>query len=188
MRLCVFCGSNPGTNPMFIEVAAALGSGLAAMGAELIYGGGHLGLMGAVADATLAAGGRVTGVIPAAMWDREIGHRGLTELHVVANMHERKQMMSDLADGFLALPGGFGTFEELFEQLTWLQLGHHRKPVVALDIDNFYRSAFDLVSQAITSGFVKPIHGELFRRATTVESALALVAQPIGDLPEKWID
>ena len=128
-RVAVFCGSNPGTDPVYAEAAAALGRTLAERGIGLVYGGGAVGLMGIVADAVLAGGGEVVGVIPQLLWDKEVGHRGLTELLVVASMHERKLAMADRADAFIGLPGGVGTFEELFEAITWTQLGIHTKPV-----------------------------------------------------------
>jgi uncharacterized protein (TIGR00730 family) len=129
MRLCVFCGSSEGAHPGYRAGAEALGRHLAGSGVGLVYGGGKVGLMGAVADAALAAGGEVVGVMPRPLVEKEIGHSGLTTLHVVGSMHERKAMMADLADGFVALPGGLGTFEELFEIWTWAQLGYHAKPV-----------------------------------------------------------
>ncbi|MBN8999547.1 MAG: TIGR00730 family Rossman fold protein, partial [Rhizobiales bacterium] len=135
MRVCVFCGSSAGNRPGYREAALALGRTLAERGAELVYGGSKVGLMGAVADAALAAGGRVIGIIPTSLRDKEIAHEGLTELYVVGSMHERKAMMADMSSGFIALPGGIGTLEELFEIWTWAQLGYHRKPVGLLDIE-----------------------------------------------------
>ena len=136
--VCVFCGSHPGDDPAYEEAARALGETLAAMGIELVYGGGHVGLMGAIADAALAAGGEVTGVMPRALVDREIAHTGLTRLHVVGSMHERKAMMSELSEGFVVLPGGSGTLEEFFKVLTWAQRGEHGKPCGLLNVAGYY--------------------------------------------------
>lgn len=151
--VCVYCGSSPGNRPEYAEAAALLGRTLAARGLALVYGGGKVGLMGIVADSVLAHGGTVVGVIPDALMQKEVGHRGLTELHVVRNMHERKQMMADRADAFIALPGGVGTFEELFETFTWLQLGYHDKPVGLLNVAGFYDGMLGFLSHAVHEGF-----------------------------------
>jgi uncharacterized protein (TIGR00730 family) len=137
-RVCVYCGSATGANPAHRDAAEKLGVLLATRGIGLVYGGGNVGLMGVIADAALRAGGEVIGVIPGALMDKELGHTGVTKLHVVASMHERKQLMADLSDGFIALPGGIGTLEEFFETLTWLQLGFHNKPVGLLNVAGFY--------------------------------------------------
>src|SRR5438132_5599928 len=137
-RLCVFCGSSPGQRPIHAESARSLGMIMAARGLALVYGGGHVGLMGVLADAVLETGGRVVGVIPRTLWDREVGHRALTELHVVETMHERKAKMASLADAFVALPGGLGTLEEIFEVWTWGQLGIHGKACGFLDVGGYY--------------------------------------------------
>lgn len=187
-RVCVYCGSSAGNDPAFSDVARTLGQALAAAGIELVYGGGRVGLMGVVADACLEAGGKVIGVIPQALWDREVGHTGLTELRIARDMHDRKATMETLADGFVALPGGFGTYEELFEQVTWLQIGSHRKPIVVLDVADFYRPLFALVEQATTSGFVKPVHGQLLQRATNADEAIELLRRPSIEPVSKWID
>lgn len=139
--ICVYCGSNAGSKPAYTERAIALGDRIARDGLRLVYGGGNVGLMGTVANAVLAAGGEVTGVIPRQLADWEVAHRGLTELEIVGSMHERKSRMFDLADGFVALPGGFGTMEEIFEMLTWRQLGIGNKPCAFLDVDGFYAPA-----------------------------------------------
>lgn len=157
-RLCVYCGSNRGAAPGFASAASALGRALALRGIGVVYGGGHVGLMGVLADAALEAGGEVIGVIPAALQEKELGHPGLTELHVVASMHERKQMMADLGDGFIAMPGGIGTLEELFETFTWLQLGFHQKPVALLNTLGFYDPLIAFVRQLTRDGFLKPEH------------------------------
>lgn len=136
--VCVYCGSRTGDSPLFMQAARQVGELIARSGGRLVYGGGKVGLMGAVADATLAAGGTVLGVIPQALMDREVGHRGITELQVVDTMHERKLAMAEAADAFLALPGGIGTLEELYEMWSWQQLGYHDKPVALLNVDGFY--------------------------------------------------
>ena len=144
--VCVYCGSADGFRPEYRAAAEELGSSLADSGFGLVYGGAHVGLMGAVADAVLAAGGRAIGVIPQQLVDREVAHRGLTELHVVANMHERKYQMAEMADAFVALPGGYGTLDELCEVLGWAQLGLHRKPIVLLDIADYWQPFFATIS------------------------------------------
>lgn len=161
-RLCVFCGSSVGKHPDDAASAATFARLCVAQGAEVIYGGGSIGLMGIVADAALAAGGKVIGVIPEFLATRELRHDGLTELHVVSSMHTRKAMMADLADGFVALPGGLGTFEELFEVLTWAQLGLHQKPIGLLNPRNFFAGFLLQIERAIQDGFCRPEHRELF--------------------------
>ncbi|MEZ0169125.1 TIGR00730 family Rossman fold protein [Microvirga sp. TS319] len=158
MRLCVFCGSSAGQDPVYVETARVLGETLARNGIELVYGGASVGLMGAVADAVLAAGGRVVGVMPQSLVDKEIAHAGLSELRVVGSMHERKALMAELSDGFIALPGGLGTFEELFEVWTWAQLGYHKKPCALLNAAGFYDKLADFLDDVVERGFVKPIH------------------------------
>lgn len=157
-RLCVYCGSSRGRSGLFAEAAAALGRELAAREIGLVYGGGNVGLMGVLADAALAGGGEVIGVIPQALQEKELGHAGLAALHVVNSMHERKQLMADLSDGFMALPGGVGTLEELFETFTWLQLGFHQKPVGLLNVAGFYDGLVDFVRHLRSEGFLKPEH------------------------------
>ncbi len=158
MRLCVFCGSNAGQDPVYLEVARALGETLAANGIDLVYGGASVGLMGAVADASLSKGGHVIGVMPQTLVDKEIAHRGLSDLRVVGSMHERKALMAELADGFIALPGGLGTFEELFEVWTWAQLGYHGKPCALLNVAGFYDKLISFLDDVTGRGFVKPVH------------------------------
>ena len=155
-RVCVFCGSSPGTRPAYAEAARALGRALADRRLGLVYGGGNVGLMGVVADAALDAGGEVIGVIPHALMAREIGHGGVTTMHVVDSMHERKALMADQADVFIALPGGVGTFEELFEAITWTQLGLHAKPCGLLNVDGFYDDLLRFLDHAWAEGFIKP--------------------------------
>ena len=157
-RICVYCGSSEGRDTEYFEAARALGGTLAERGIDLVYGGGHVGLMGAVADATLDAGGDVYGVMPQALVDREIAHEGVTELVVVDSMHERKARMADLADGFVALPGGFGTLEELMEVLTWAQLGFHRDPCGLLDVGGYYASLVEFFDHQVEEGFVSADH------------------------------
>jgi uncharacterized protein (TIGR00730 family) len=153
-RVCVFCGASPGRDPRYAAAAAAVGAELARRGIELVYGGGRLGLMGILADATLAAGGRVIGVIPSGLVDRELAHRGVTELQIVATLHERKGQMADLSDAFIALPGGLGTLEELAEVLSWAQLGLHAKPIGVLDVAGYYGPLVAHLDHAAAEGFV----------------------------------
>ncbi|HLF40593.1 MAG TPA: TIGR00730 family Rossman fold protein [Acidimicrobiia bacterium] len=160
-RVCVFCGSSPGARPDYREAAVAMGTVLAEEGIGLVYGGGCVGLMGAVADAALAAGGEVIGIIPEHMRSREIAHYGLSDLRVVDSMHERKALMYDLADGFVALPGGLGTLEELFEITTWCQLGLKVKPTGLLDVAGFFTPLVDFLDHVTAEEFVKPVHRRL---------------------------
>jgi uncharacterized protein (TIGR00730 family) len=154
LRICVYCGSRPGTRPEYAAAARQLGAAIGARGWQLVYGGGHVGLMGIVADATLAAGGTVVGVITEALMQREVGHRGLTELHVVRTMHERKQLMAERADVFIALPGGIGTMEELFEVWTWRQLGYHDQPIGLVDVAGYYESFLRFCRSMVDEGFL----------------------------------
>jgi len=157
-RLCVFCGSSCGAREEFSSVARALGAELVRRGLELVYGGGRVGLMGVLADAVLAAGGRVVGVIPKALATKELAHDALTGLHVVGTMHERKALMAELADGFIALPGGLGTLEEFCEVVTWSQLGIHVKPCGLLNVEGYYDSLLSLFDHAVAERFVRPEH------------------------------
>lgn len=152
--LCVYCGSRPGAAPAYADVARQVGQWIGQHGGQLVYGGGRGGLMGVVADAALAAGGRVIGIIPRALVEREHAHRGCTELHVVDTMHERKRLMAEHADAFLALPGGIGTFEEFFETWTWRQLGYHNKPIGLLNQDSYYDALLSFVHHSVASGFM----------------------------------
>jgi uncharacterized protein (TIGR00730 family) len=187
-RICVFCGSSPGTRPAYLEAARTVGSTLARRGIGLVYGGGSVGLMGAVADAALAAGGEVTGVIPRALQLRELAHAGLTRLHVVTSMHERKARMADLADAFLALPGGMGTLEELSEILTWAQLGLHAKPCGLLDVRGYYRPLVAFFDHAVADGFLRPEHRRMVMVGDDVEALLASFAAYRPPAVERWID
>jgi uncharacterized protein (TIGR00730 family) len=155
--LCVFCASSIGANPIYAESARRFGEALAARGIALVFGGGCVGLMGVIADAAIGAGGRVIGVIPRALVEREIAHRGLTTLHVVETMHERKQRMADLADAFVMLPGGFGTWDEFCEVVTWAQLGIHRKPLGVLNVGGYYDPMLAMADRAVAEGFVSAV-------------------------------
>ena len=157
-RICVFTGSNTGNRPEYKEAAQALGKEMAARGLGLVYGGASVGLMGIVADAVLAGGGEALGVIPRGLFRREIGHKGLTQLYEVESMHERKALMADLADGFIALPGGYGTFDELFEIITWGQLGLHSKPIGLLDVVGYFAPLLAFIAHASKEGFIRPEH------------------------------
>jgi uncharacterized protein (TIGR00730 family) len=159
--ICVYCGANAGASPRFAEEARALAAALVERNLSLVYGGGNVGLMGIIADEVLRLGGEVTGVIPTALVEREVGHTGLTRQFIVKNMHERKAMMAQLADGFIAMPGGLGTLEELFEVLTWAQLGIHSKPIGLLNVDGYYNGLVDFVRHATEQGLVRPQHAQL---------------------------
>ncbi len=185
--VCVFCGSNPGRRPAFVDVARAVGRSLALSGVRLVYGGGGVGLMGAVADAALEAGGEVAGVIPRHLAEREIAHSRLTELHVVDSMHERKALMSELADAFVTLPGGFGTLEETFEVLTWSQLGLHVKPLLVLDVDGFYEPLTAFLDSAVEVGFLRPEHRALLLVEREPERILERLVAFVPPSVEKWL-
>lgn len=186
-RLCVFCGSSVGNNPAYAEAATAMGTLLAKRGIGLVYGGGNVGLMGVVADAALAAGGEVIGVIPRALHDREVAHHGVTDLRIVDSMHTRKAMMADLSDAFVAMPGGVGTFEEFFEAITWTQLGLHRKACGLLNVAGFYTPLALFIDQAVTDGFIKPVHRAAIVVDDNPERLLdTLTTIEIPDVP-KWI-
>jgi uncharacterized protein (TIGR00730 family) len=176
VRICVFCGSNRGNHPAYLEQATVFGRLLATRDIGLVYGGAHVGLMGALADAALAAGGEVIGVIPQALMDREIAHRGLTELRVVTSMHERKAQMAELSDAFVALPGGIGTLEELFEVWTWNQLGIHAKPCGVLNVRRFYDPLSAFLDHVVSEGFLKPENRGALRVEEEPEALLAALA------------
>jgi uncharacterized protein (TIGR00730 family) len=167
-RICVFCGSSVGARPRYAAAARELGRTLAGRGLGVVFGGGKVGLMGVLADAALAAGGEAIGVIPEALVAREIAHNGLTELRVVRSMHERKTLMADLADAFIALPGGYGTFEEFFEAVTWTQLGIHRKPCGLLNVDGYYDALLALLDRAVSDGFIRGVNRSLVLDAPDV--------------------
>jgi uncharacterized protein (TIGR00730 family) len=170
--ICVYCGSSSGANPVYAQAARAFGRALVNANLTLVYGGGRVGLMGMIADEVMAHKGRAIGVIPELLMEKEVGHSGLTELHIVANMHQRKKMMADLADAFVALPGGIGTLEELFEAHTWAQLGYHRKPVALLNVHGFYDPLLAMLRHMVDEGFLRAPHHDLLQVET---SPVALV-------------
>lgn len=172
MRICVFCGSSPGRGDLYLAAARELGRVLAERGIELVYGGARVGTMGELANAALTAGGRVIGVIPEHLMSREVGHDGLTELHVVRDMHERKATMAELSDGFIALPGGAGTLEELAEVWTWAQLALHAKPIGLLDVAGFYQPFRQFVLHMVTEEFLRPRHQEMLLIDESIERIL----------------
>ena len=184
-RICVFCGSHDGRAPAWRDAARALGTAIAASGIELVYGGGGRGMMGAVADAALAARGRVIGVIPRDLFQREFLHGGLTELHAMNGMLERKALMAELSDGFISLPGGIGTMDELFEMWTWTQLGIHAKPSVLLNVDGYYDSLIAFLDEMTEAGFLGPDPRAILRSAETADEALSTLrlATALGGAP-----
>lgn len=172
MRWCVFCGSSPGNEPRFVGYATELGLALAGRGIELVYGGGRVGMMGALADAVMAAGGRVTGIIPRALEEREVAHRGISDLHIVESMHERKALMAQLSSGFIALPGGYGTLEEFCEAVTWVQLGIQQKPCVLANLDGYYDPLVAMFDQGVASGFISSSNRTIVTVVTTIAALL----------------
>lgn len=186
--VCVYCGSNPGTKPVYAGRAIALGTRLAQQGLALVYGGGNVGLMGIVADAVLAAGGEVIGVIPEQLVGWEVAHRGVTRLEVVANMHERKARMFDLSDAFVALPGGFGTLDEMFEMLTWRQLGIGDKPCAFLDVDGFYAPLVAMMDRMVAEGFVHAEQRRDLWHGDDIETMLAWMHAYVPAQAGKWLD
>jgi uncharacterized protein (TIGR00730 family) len=188
-RLCVFTGSRPGNRPEYAEAARELGTAIARRGMGLVYGGANVGVMREIADAALAAGGEVIGVIPRALVEREVAHRGLTELRVVETMHVRKATMEELSDGFIALPGGFGTLDELFEILTWAQLGLHAKPIGLLNVAGFFDPLLTWIEHCVSEGFLPPEHREMLLVSGNSEELLEMLLRrkPPAQTP-KWID
>jgi uncharacterized protein (TIGR00730 family) len=188
-RICVFCGASPGARPAYRDVSAELARVLVANGIGVVYGGGGVGLMGALADAVLAEGGEVTGIIPRALMDREIAHRDVADMRVVGSMHERKALMAELADAFVALPGGLGTLEELFEVYTWAQLGLHRKPCALLNVDGYYDGVVRFLSHAVAERFLREEHREMLIVEREPEALIERLRrfEPDAALP-KWID
>jgi uncharacterized protein (TIGR00730 family) len=184
----VYCGASPGLDPQFCAAARELGGELAARQLTLVYGGGHVGLMGAIADATLAAGGQVIGVIPADIAEREVQHLGLTELHVVDSMHERKMLMTRLSDGMIALPGGLGTLEELFEVWTWAQLGFHSKPLALLNVARYYDELLRFLDTMVAQRLVKQEHRDLLHTGDSPALALDWMAAYQPRHVDKWLD
>jgi hypothetical protein len=186
--LCVYCGSRPGNEPAFAEAAQSVGEWIGSRGGQLVYGGGRNGLMGIVAEATLAAGGRVVGIIPKALVEKEWAHQGCTELHVVDTMHERKRLMADRADAFLALPGGIGTFEEFFEVWTWRQLGYHDKPVGLLNVAGYYDGLMAFMRTGVEQQFMNHWQMDLIRVGGDIATLLPDLVQAAGMAPEARIE
>jgi len=176
-RVCIYCGSSAGNSESYAKAVATLSERLVDQNLELVYGGGNIGLMGVAADAALARGGSVTGVIPEALMELEVGHTGLTTLHIVKDMHERKALMAQLSDAFVALPGGWGTLEELFEAMTWLQLGIHNKPCALFNIDGYYDALLEFLRNANTSGFVKTHHSDMLIHAKDPDTLIERISQ-----------
>ncbi|MBF4518237.1 TIGR00730 family Rossman fold protein [Flavobacterium sp. ANB] len=187
-RITVFCGSSFGTEEIYKEQATLLGQTLAKQNIELVYGGANVGLMGAVADGVLNEGGKVIGVLPNFLRSKEIAHLGLTELILVESMHERKTKMNDLCDGVIALPGGFGTLEELFEMLTWGQLGLHKKPIAILNIDGFYDSLIELTKVMVEKGLLKEVNQKMLLVSDNVEDLLEQMKNYVAPTVGKWVD
>jgi uncharacterized protein (TIGR00730 family) len=187
-RITVFCGSSFGNEAIYKEQATLLGQALAKQNIELVYGGANVGLMGAVADGVLNEGGKVIGVLPDFLRSKEIAHLGLTELILVESMHERKTKMNDLCDGVIALPGGFGTLEELFEMVTWAQLGLHKKPIAILNINGFYDSLIELTHMMVEKGFLKNVNQEMLLVSDTIDDLLDKMKNYVAPTVGKWID
>lgn len=185
--VCVFCGASFGARPEYVEAAREAGQFFAQSGIRVVYGGGNVGLMGAVADSCLDAGGRIIGVIPQALVQHEVAHQGLTELRVVNTMHERKAMMSDLSDAFLALPGGLGTFEELFEVWTWAQLGIHQKPLGLLNVAGYYNPLIAMVEHALQEGFLRPKHRDALVVDTDLRALIRRLEEFTPAFTPKWV-
>jgi uncharacterized protein (TIGR00730 family) len=186
-RVCIFCGSSPGNRPVYLEAARSVGRLLAERGVELVYGGAHVGLRGAVADATLTAGGHVIGVIPQSLVDREVAHNKIPDLRIVASMHERKAMMETLSDAFVALPGGMGTLEEVCEIYTWGQLGLHAKPCGLLNVDSYYDPLLQLLDSAVTNGFLRQEHRDAVLADDDPAALLDRFATYRPTIQSKWV-
>ena len=186
-RICIFCGSNLGINPAYRASTEAMGQLLAVRGIEVVYGGGNIGLMGVLADTVLANRGRVIGVIPESLMAKEVGHRGLTELRIVKSMHERKALMSDLSDAFVAMPGGFGTFEEFCEVVTWSQLGIQSKPCGLLNVEGYYDPLLQLLDRAVREGFLREENRRLVLEDRDPEGLLKKMASFAPVPADKWI-
>lgn len=187
-RICVFCGSSSGSRPAYRHSAEKVGRYLAERSIGVVFGGGKVGLMGALADAALAAGGEVIGVIPRHLMAREVGHNGLTKMHVVDSMHERKAMMADLSDGFIALPGGFGTFEEFCEVLTWSQLGLHKKPCGLLNVEEYYSPLMEMFDHSVTEGFVRAENRGIVLAHSEIAELFSMMEAWVPMDVEKWLD
>src|ERR1700751_4405747 len=188
MRICVFCGSSSGARESYAAGATSLARHLVANGIAIVYGGGKVGLMGKLADAALEAGGEIIGIMPQALVDKEVSHPRLSDLRIVASMHERKALMAELSDAFIALPGGYGTLEEFCEVLTWTQLGLHRKPCGLLNIDGFYDHLLSLFDHAVAERFLKPAHRQIVLSDSRPESLVKRLLEYEPPLLDKWID
>ncbi|CAB3685748.1 TIGR00730 family Rossman fold protein [Trinickia soli] len=184
--VCVYCGSSIGAQPFYAQAAQAFGRALVESGCSLVYGGGRVGLMGVIADEVLAAGGRVVGVIPELLVDKEVGHRGLTELHVVPDMHQRKRMMADLSDAFVALPGGAGTLEELFEVYTWAQLGYHQKAIGLYDIGGYYSPLVTMLEHTVREGFMQQAYLDILQIDSDAYSLIEKLRRYHPPGHDKW--
>jgi len=185
--ICVYCGSSFGNQPAFAKAARQLANAMNERSISLVYGGASVGIMGEIANAVLAGGGAAIGVIPQALADKEVSHTGLTELHIVSSMHERKALMAEISDGFIALPGGFGTLEELFEMLTWSQLGFHQKPVGLVNVANYYDGLLNFLDHTTTARFVKPAHRNLLISDHSPEAVLDRMQKFQPSMATKWI-
>lgn len=186
--LCLFCGSSPGADPAYAAAADGFGRTLAELNIRLVYGGGSVGLMGIAADGCLAAGGSVIGVIPQLLMEKEVGHKGITQMHVVANMHERKALMTELSDGFIALPGGYGTLDELFEALTWLQLGYHRKPVGLLNVNGFFDQLVGFIDHSRDQRFLRDMHRDSLSVDADLRRLISKLQAAKAPDTGKWLD
>jgi uncharacterized protein (TIGR00730 family) len=184
--VCVYCGSSFGVSPVYTEAARAFGRALVAANLGLVYGGGKVGLMGVIADTVMAEGGRAIGVIPELLVNKEVGHEGLSELHVVPDMHHRKKLMADFSDAFVALPGGAGTLEELFEVYTWAQLGYHHKPVGVLNIDGFYDPLISLLKHTVSEGFMRQTYFDLLQIDNDPAALIGKLQQFRAPAQDKW--
>ncbi len=186
--VCVYCGSSNGAKPLYAEAARSFGRALVAANLALVYGGGKVGLMGAIADEVMAAGGRAIGVIPELLVDKEVGHNGLTELHVVPDMHQRKKMMADLSDAFVALPGGAGTLEELFEVYTWAQLGYHQKPVALFNVDGYYDPLIAMLAHTVREGFMRQTYFDILQIDRNPDALISRLQRYRPPARDKWAD
>lgn len=186
--VCVYCGSASGARPVYAEAAKAFGRALVEANMSLVYGGGRVGLMGLIADEVLACGGRAVGVIPELLLSKEVGHTDLTELHVVPDMHERKKKMADLSDAFVAMPGGVGTFEELFEVYTWAQLGYHQKPVALLDVDGYFDPLLSMLRHTVEEGFMREAYLGMLLVAQQPAEMIAKLTRYVPPMLDKWAE
>lgn len=186
-RICVFCGSSPGKQAEYVESAKELGQEFVRQDIELVYGGGNIGLMGAVAETVMAEGGKVIGIIPQFLAEKEVAYQDITTLHIVNSMHERKAMMAELADGFIALPGGLGTFEELLEILTWNQLGVQKKPCAIFNMAGFYQHLLALLEHAVSEKFLKPVHRDMLLVAESAADTVKLISNYEHTHTDKWL-